>query len=217
MKTSLAKELPIIITVMLPFIYLAYIWNTLPAQVPIHWNAQGEIDGYAGRISLLLIPFALPVLTYIIFSFIPKLDPKGKIGLMGTKYHNLKLLLVAMMSLLALFIIHSSKKASIGNMNYIFAGLGIIFIILGNFMKTIKPNYFLGIRTPWTLENGQVWRETHELAGKLWFIGGLLITILTLLLPKEYGFNLFISITVLLALVPIIYSYLRFQKYKSTT
>lgn len=217
MKTSLAKELPIIIIIMLPFIYLAYIWNTLPAQVPIHWNAQGEIDGYAGRISLLLIPFALPVLTYIIFSFIPKLDPKGKIGLMGTKYHNLKLLLVAMMSLLALFIIYSSKKASIGNMNYIFAGLGILFIILGNFMKTIKPNYFLGIRTPWTLENEQVWKETHELAGKLWFIGGLLITILTLLLPKEYGFNLFISITVLLALVPIIYSYLRFQKYKSTT
>lgn len=217
MKTSLAKELPIIIIIMLPFIYLAYIWNTLPAQVPIHWNAQGEIDGYAGRISLLLIPFALPVLTYIIFSFIPKLDPKGKIGLMGAKYHNLKLLLVAMMSLLALFIIHSSKKASIGNMNYIFAGLGILFIILGNFMKTIKPNYFLGIRTPWTLENEQVWKETHELAGKLWFIGGLLMTILTLLLPKEYGFNLFISITVLLALVPIIYSYLRFQKYKSTT
>lgn len=217
MKTSLAKELPIIITIMLPFIYLAYIWNTLPAQVPIHWNAQGEIDGYAGRISLLLIPFALPVLTYIIFSFIPKLDPKGKIGLMGTKYHNLKLFLVAMMSLLALFIIHSSKKASIGNMNYIFSGLGILFIILGNFMKTIKPNYFLGIRTPWTLENEQVWKETHELAGKLWFIGGLLITILTLLLPKEYGFNLFISITILLALVPIIYSYLRFQKYKSTT
>lgn len=217
MKTSLAKELPIIIIIMLPFIYLAYIWNTLPAQVPIHWNAQGEIDGYAGRLSLLLIPFALPVLTYIIFSFIPKLDPKGKIGLMGKKYHNLKLLLVAMMSLLALFIIHSSKKASIGNMNYIFAGLGILFIILGNFMKTIKPNYFLGIRTPWTLENEQVWKETHELAGKLWFIGGLLITIFTLLLPKEYGFNLFISITVLLALVPIIYSYLRFQKYKSTT
>lgn len=214
MKTSLAKELPIIIIIILPFLYLAYIWNTLPAQVPIHWNAQGEIDGYAGRISLLLIPFALPVLTYIIFSCIPKLDPKGKIGLMGTKYHHLKLLLVAMMSLLALFIIHSSKKASIGTMNYIFAGMGILFVILGNFMKTIKPNYFLGIRTPWTLENEQVWKETHELAGKLWFIGGLLITILTLLLPRAYGFNLFIGITVLLALVPIIDSYRRFQKYK---
>lgn len=77
MKTSLAKELPIIAIITIPFMYLAYIWNTLPAQVPIHWNAQGEIDGYAGRTSLLLIPFALPVFTYLILVFIPRLDPKG--------------------------------------------------------------------------------------------------------------------------------------------
>lgn len=215
MKTSLAKELPIIAIITIPFMYLAYIWNTLPAQVPIHWNAQGEIDGYAGRTSLLLIPFALPVFTYLILVFIPRLDPKGKIRLMGKKYVNLKLLIVTMMSLLALFIIHSSKKASITNINYLFAGLGILFIILGNFMKTIKPNYFLGIRTPWTLENEQVWKETHELAGKFWFIGGFLISILSLLLSRENGFNVFIIITVIITGVPIVYSYLSFQKYKS--
>lgn len=216
MKTSPVKELPILLVIALPFMYLAFIWNTLPAQVPIHWNAQGEIDGYSARISLLIIPFALPLLTYLILVFIPKLDPKGKIGLMGRKYSNLKFLIVAMMSILALFIIHSSKTASITHINLVFAALGVLFIILGNFMKTIKPNYFLGIRTPWTLEHELVWKETHELAGKLWFVGGFLITILSLLLSREYGFNVFIVITIILTLVPLVYSYVRFKKYQSS-
>ena len=215
MKTPLTKELPSIAMVLLPFVYLAYIWNSLPEEVPIHWNGQGEIDAYGARATLILIPVLLSLLVYVLFLVMPRLDPKKKLAQMGSKYQSLKLLMVTMMSLLAIFIIYSSKEASITNLNYMFVGVGVLYIILGNFMKTIRPNYFLGIRTPWTLENETVWKDTHKLAGKIWFIGGLVIVAASMLLAKEHSLPLFIVITGILVMVPLVYSYVRFQQVKA--
>ena len=76
---KLKKELPLVLIVLLPFIYLAYIWNELPEKVPMHWNIKGEIDRYGEKIELLIIPFLLPFLVYIIFLVVPKIDPKKRI------------------------------------------------------------------------------------------------------------------------------------------
>lgn len=76
---TLKKELPIIAIVLLPFLYLAYIWNQLPEKVPVHWNSLGEIDRYGEKIELLLIPLMLPFLVYLIFLIVPKIDPKNKL------------------------------------------------------------------------------------------------------------------------------------------
>ena len=90
--------------------------------------------------------------------------------------------------------------------------IGVLFILLGNYFKTIKPNYFIGIRTPWTLENETIWKETHKLGGKLWFVGGILIVIFSLLLDKRQAFTVLMLITGLITIVPIVYSYLMFKK-----
>lgn len=105
MKTTLRKELPSLILVVLPFLYLAYIWNTLPEKVPMHWNVNGEIDGWGEKVQLLLIPFVLPVLVYVIFLFVPRMDPKKKIEKMGNKYHQLKFVMVLFMSALAVLLV----------------------------------------------------------------------------------------------------------------
>ena len=76
---KLLKEIPIISIVMIPFIYLAYIWSQLPEKVPMHWNINGEIDRYDDKIALILIPVLLPLLVYVIFLVVPKIDPKKKI------------------------------------------------------------------------------------------------------------------------------------------
>ncbi len=209
---SLQKELPIIAVVLLPFIYLAYIWNTLPAEVPLHWNIQGEIDRYGDKTELLLIPFLLPLLTYLIFLIVPKIDPKDKLKKMGNKYRSIKVLLTVFMSLLALFIIYASKNQSLSNPNYIILLVGVLYIILGNYFKTIRSNYFIGIRTPWTLENETVWKETHKLAGKLWFLGGLIVVLGSIILDKSSNFTLFITLTMIITLIPVIYSYFKFQE-----
>src|SRR5690606_33675364 len=122
MKTK--KELPVIALVLLPFGYLAMIWNQLPQQVPMHFNLQGEVDRYGDRTELLSIPFLLPFLTYVIFLVVPYIDPKKQIQKMGSKYQSLKFSLTGIMSLLALYILYSAKNQSLASGNLIFLVIG---------------------------------------------------------------------------------------------
>jgi len=211
---NLKKELPIIGIVLLPFVYLAYIWNQLPQEVPIHYNVKGEIDRYGDKSELIMIPILLPLLIYVLLLVVPYIDPKKQIQKMGNKYHSLKLVLTLITSVLALFIIHSTKAESLANPSFIFLILGVMYLILGNYFKTIKANYCIGIRTPWTLESEYVWKETHKLGGKVWFVGGILAIISSLLLSVETNIKVFLTITIIIALIPIIYSYLLFKKQK---
>lgn len=208
---KLKREIPLIAIVLLPFIYLAYIWNELPEKVPLHWNFKGEIDRFGEKTELLLIPILLPLLIYIIFLIVPKIDPKNKISKMGNKYQHIKILLTTFMSILALFIIYSANKQSLTNPNYVVLLIGILYIIFGNYFKTIKANYFIGIRTPWTLENETVWKETHKLGGKMWFVGGIIVVISSLILNKQPNFILFMIITGIITIIPIAYSYFKFK------
>ena len=209
---TIKKELPLIAIVLIPFVYLAYIWNQLPQKVPVHWNAKGDIDRYGDKAELILIPLLLPFLAYIIFLVIPKIDPKKKLNKMGNKLQSLKALVTTFMSILALFILYSSKNQSFDNSNYLFILIGILYIILGNYFKIIKPNYFIGIRTPWTLESESVWKQTHMLGGKLWFIGGIIIVLSGFILGNEINVIVFLTITTIIAIIPIVHSFLLFRK-----
>ena len=212
MKFNFQKEAPLIAIVLAPFIYLAYLWNKLPDTVPLHWNIEGEIDEYGDKSELILIPILLPLLIYLIFTIVPMIDPKGKINQMGKKYFSLKMAMTIFMSVLAMIILYAVKNETLYNPNYIILLIGILFVILGNYFKTLRANYFIGIKTPWTLENEAVWKETHKLAGKIWFIGGFIVVLSSLLLDEKTNLTVFISITIIISLVPVIYS---FFKYKS--
>jgi len=209
------QEFATIAIVSLPFLYLAYLWNGLPEQVPVHWNFQGEIDRYGSKMELLLIPILLPLLTYILISIVPYIDPKNKIANMGGKLQSFKLILCIFMSILAIWIIHSANNQAISNPNILAMLLGGLIIAIGNYLKTIKENYFIGIRTPWTLESPEVWKETHRLGGNLWFIGGLLIIISSLAFSQKLAFGILMGVVTIIAVVPIVYSYMLFRKNKT--
>ncbi|NJB71170.1 putative membrane protein [Saonia flava] len=214
MRTTLKKELPIIIILILPFIYLAYVWNSLPERVPMHWNINGDVDRWGDKMELVSLPFLLPVLVYIIFLFVPKIDPKKKIQKMGNKFQQLKFILVLFMSALAILIIYSAKNQSFTNINYVFVLIGLLITTLGNYFKTLQPNYFIGIRTPWTLENETVWNDTHKLGGVLWFVGGLLMIISCFLLKGTALMSVFFGTVAVIIIVPLVYSYLKFKSLK---
>ena len=215
MKPLLKKEWPIILIILLPFIYLGYLWPHLPDKVPLHWNINGEIDRYGNKAELIIIPILLPLLIYIVFLVIPKIDPKNKLNKMGNKLQSLKALLTIITSIIALFILYSVKIQNLPNPNYSILGIGVLFVILGNYFKTIQPNYFIGIKTPWTLENETIWKETHRMAGKLWLIGGLVVIFTSLVLDNKSNLTLFLIITGIITVIPIVYSYLLFKKQKN--
>jgi len=207
------KEIPFIVVALLPFTYLAYIWNRLPEKVPMHWNGAGEIDRYGDKKELVAVLCMLVGITYFVFLIIPYVDPKQKLQNMGNKLNIMRMILTLFMSALAVFILYSVQQKS-SNPGFVFAIIGLLFAFLGNYFKTIKPNYFIGIKTPWTLENEEVWKKTHIMGGKLWFVGGLLMA-LTFLLPNEMQLYNFLGITAVISIVPIVYSYLEFKKIKN--
>jgi uncharacterized membrane protein len=217
MKTTLKKELPLIGIVLAPFVYLALIWNTLPEKVPTHWDYKGEVDKWGDKYSLIALLFLLPVLTYVLMLVVPKIDPKKKIELMGGKYYQLKFILVLFMSMLAFIILHLTENQSMSSPNLIYIPIGVLFIALGNYFKVIQPNYFIGIKTPWTLENKEVWKLTHVLAGKLWIAGGLLIVLTSLTIANSIFIYVFISVIAIISLIPMGYSYYKFKELSAKT
>jgi uncharacterized membrane protein len=212
MNVTFKKELPIIGIVLMPFVYLAFIWNTLPDKIPTHWNVKGEIDQWGDKFSLIGVLFMLPVFVYVLMLVIPKIDPKKKISLMGGKYQQLKFVLVLFMSALAIVILYITKDQSISSPSLICLPIGLLFIGLGNYFKVIQPNYFIGIKTPWTLENKEVWKLTHILAGKLWVLGGLTILVSTLMLPDTIIHTVILTIVAIICIIPIAFSYLKFKE-----
>jgi len=207
------KEIPYLLIALLPFAYLIYIWPSLPQKVPMHWNGSGEIDRWGDKSETIILPFLMSGLVYFIFLVIPKIDPKGKLQNMGNKLNDFRLALSCFMCILSIYILYSIKTNN-ADPKILFPLLGLLFAFLGNYMKTMKPNYFIGFRTPWTLENEEVWKKTHKLGGSLWFIGGLLM-MLTFLLHGKTQFYTFIGITAVISIIPIIYSYIEFQKIKN--
>ncbi|CAI2769341.1 SdpI family protein [Flavobacterium collinsii] len=212
MNLELKKELPIIGIVMIPYVYLAFIWNSLPERVPIHWNMNGQIDRWGSKPFLIVLVFLLPVLTYAIMSSAALLDPKKRLSLMGKKFYQLKFFMVLFMSLLALFLLHVTKNQSVSNPNLIYVLAGILIMVLGNYFKVIQPNYFIGIRTPWTLESQEVWKATHAFAGKLWFVGGIIIIFGGLIFSGFVFSKAFVTIGIVLAFVPVAYSFIKFKQ-----
>jgi len=212
MKNLIKKESLNLVMVALPFIYLGYLYSGLPAEVPMQWNASGEIKRMGSKSELWMVPFLLPLLMYVIMSVIPMIDPKRKIEKMGGKFPSLKMMLVGFFSVLALYIIYVAAHPEAMRLSVVAVLLGLLFMGLGNFFKTIQPNYFLGIRTPWTLENEVVWKSTHQMAGVLWLAGGLIMIIAGLLLSGPAMIILVITVAVAAALVPVGYSWVAFKK-----
>ncbi|MED3973261.1 SdpI family protein [Priestia megaterium] len=184
----------------------------LPATMPIHWGANGEADGFATKINAMILTVGIMALIYFIIAFIPRIDPRKESYKYFSKTYNILLNAVL---LLFFFINMSTILQGLGYnvpMSYIVPVIvGIIFIIIGNYLQRVRSNYFMGIRTPWTLSNENVWKKTHRLSGKIFFIGGLLILV-SAFLPEEYTSIIRWVTIVFCVVVPYLYSYLAYKK-----
>ncbi|MFZ0595498.1 MAG: SdpI family protein [Flavobacterium sp.] len=211
MNLELKKELPILGIVLIPFLYLAIIWTSLPERIPIHWNLNGQIEHWGSKWLLIVLVVMLPGLMYIVTLAAIKFDPKMRIYLMGRKFYQLKFFMILFKSTVAVFFIYLVKNQSFSSPNLVYVLAGILLMVLGNYLKVIQPNYFIGIRTPWTLESRQIWKATHLFAGKLWFVGGFIIILGGLIFPDFTFLKGFITIGTIIAFLPVIYSFFKFR------
>ncbi|MFE7081109.1 SdpI family protein [Priestia megaterium] len=184
----------------------------LPATMPIHWGGNGEADGFATKINAMILTVGIMALIYFIIAFVPRIDPRKENYKYFSKTYNILLNAVL---LLFFFVNMSTILQGLGYnvpMSYIAPIMaGLVFIIIGNYLQRVRSNYFMGIRTPWTLSNETVWKKTHRLSGKLFFIGGLLILI-SAFLPDGYKSVIMWGSIVLCVAIPYLYSYLAYKK-----
>ena len=207
------KEMLIWLALIAPFLYSLYVSNGLPEQVPSHWNVKGEVDDYSGKgFALFLLP-AMNVLVYFILFFIPRIDPRYQhYKLFGPSYQNIRLIIHVFFVGIFAFTIHAALTNNASGFNFFMAGMGLFFALLGNYMRTVRSNWFVGIRTPWTLSNEEVWRKTHMLAGRIWFYGGLILAVICLFLSSEAAGIVLASGVGLMAFVPVVYSFFEYRK-----
>lgn len=209
------KELVLWIILIIPYVYLAMIWSELPQTVPTHFDLGGNPNDWSDKSSLLILPGAIGLLVYGLMYFGPRLDPKRKIGQMGDKYYALRLIMTTFITALMTYVMVIAKAGTIENPGALLALLGGFFAIMGNYFQTVRPNYFIGIRTPWTLENESVWKKTHSFSGRIWMAGGLLIIATALLIHNNtVQFIAFASLMSLMVIIPVVYSYIIYKREK---
>ncbi len=198
----------------LPLVYLAYVYDKLPAIVPTHYDADGKPNNWGPKSEMYLISGILSgiaVLLYLLMKYLPAIDPKKQVKFGEQTFQRLGTVIIIFLTAINLcIIIATANKGFIDKV--LIAILGLLFVFLGNIMYNIKPNYFAGVRTPWTLEDEGTWRATHRLTGKLWVGGGIIITIERLLVPAETGIYIFMGCIALMTIIPVTYSYVYFKK-----
>jgi uncharacterized membrane protein len=217
MKKFTLLDVAALLICLIPAGYLLWEYNSLPNTVPLHYGISGKPDRYGDKSELWIaqsILTGVSVLVYLLMKFLPSIDPKKQVKYGEQTYQKLALGLVIFMAALGIGIIFATVNRAFRVDKIIFPLIGLLFAFLGNMMNSIKPNYFAGVRTPWTLESEDNWRATHRLAAKIWFVGGIIITILMLIVPMPAGFYVFLSAILIMAFAPIIYSYIYFKKHQ---
>jgi len=204
---TIRRELFLIVLTVIPIVYLLINWSSLPNQLPIHFDPGGEPNGYGSK----LIYIFLPIGVYLLMLVLPYIDPrKSNYDIFSSTYFKLRVVLSLFFGIIDTIIVYNTLHG-IEKMGLLMPiSVFLLFTLLGNYMGNFRPNYFVGIKVPWTLNNDVVWTRTHKLAGKLWFWGGL-IGIASLFFVKNFAFVM-LPIIIFIVVVPIIYSYIIYQK-----
>ncbi len=215
MKQRFIIEGLIWIVIFTPFVYVIYFWKEIPSEIAIHFDISGRPNGYADKKEALLIFIVLNMVVNITMFFTQSISSK-KYLINNLNYNKLRLLVSIFLSFITAIIFIGAVNKNFNGLIISSIAIGICLLIsgLGNFMFSIKPNYYFGIRTPWTLNNETVWRKTHQWASKIWFWGGLITTVIILFTPEKYKFVLITILSVVLSIISIIYSYMIFKKEK---
>ncbi len=195
------------VVILLPVLAGAILWNQLPQQMPTHWNAAGEVDGWSSKpfavFGLPLILLAAQWLCTLGTGADPKKHNHPK------KIVHLVLWIIPVLSVVLHAVTYAVALGKEVRMEVVMPVLvGLLLAIIGNYLPKCKQNYTIGIKIPWTLNSEENWNRTHRFAGRIWVVGGIAI----MLTGFFGGVWIFLPIVLLMVLAPLIYSYLLHRK-----
>ena len=192
------------------FSFVAY--PQMPEMSASHWNAAGEVDDYMPRFWAAFLMPIVSVGLLLMFMIIPVIDPLRKNIAKFREYFN------AFIVLIVAFLLYIHAITLMWNLGYeqinmdtaILPAVGMIFVFAGVMMRKAKRNFFIGIRTPWTLSSDVVWEKTHALGGIIFMIAGGIVFLLGFL--GETGIWIMLGTIIVLVLIPVVYSYILFER-----
>lgn len=207
MKKYTLQILILVLSILISILFYRY----LPDSMASHWNGEGIVDGYSSKLFNVLFFPLLNIFLFILFIYIPKIDPKWKsIRLFEGKFNLFISSMFVFMVLLQLnvYLWNIGIMIPMGVVMPIL--MGGLFIVVSILVKDAKQNYTIGIRTPWTLHSERVWDKTHALGAKF-FLGSGILSILSALIPK-YSIWIVLSSVILSTIFLFVYSYIEFKK-----
>ena len=185
-------------------------YSGLPDPMPSHWNAAGQVNGWLPKFwGAFLIPILMAVM-WLIFLVLPRISPRGfEMEPFLRAWGVLKVTVLGLMLFLEVLILRATKHSGEISSSVMFVGIGILFAVIGNLLGKVTRNFFVGIRTPWTLASEEVWNRTHRLAGKLFVVAGLAVVASAFL-----GGTIWVMVvaTGLASLISVVYSYVLYKR-----
>jgi uncharacterized membrane protein len=192
--------------VVLAFALVGAVYDRLPEHMPTHWNADGVVDG---RMAKPWGPFVLPLTMAGVFAVLlvlPYISPRGyEIEPFRRVYGMIQFSILGFAFVMNVLVLFAGLGWAVPMNRLLLVGIGTLLVVIGNFMGKVTTNFFVGIRTPWTLAEPEVWLRTHRFSGKAIVLGGVAIAIAGLF---GAGLHFLMGGMLLTALVPITYSYL---------
>jgi uncharacterized membrane protein len=182
----------------------------MPAEMATHWNASGDVDGTTSRpVALALFP-ALTALTLGFFLALPRIDPRNDYESFRFAYDALALSTLGFLAYVHAIVVLVNAGADLGVLQALAPGIGAIYVVAGYVTERAEQNWFVGVRTPWTLEDEDVWRQTNDAVATLLKLGGV-VAATGFLLPA-YALALVVVPPVAAAVGSVAYSYHLYER-----
>lgn len=190
-----------------PLLVTLCVYSSLPDEIIMQWGFDGSVD-YREKAQLIMMS-ALPLILLPVMLISPKIDPKrNNYKNFGTAYQSfIIIMLLFLIEMTCIVIAEALFPGRISIYSVVTISLGLLFVFLGNMMPKVKSNHFIGIRTPWTRSDPDVWFKANRLGGFMMFVSGIIICFIHFFLPETAGFITTTALILISALVPAIMSY----------
>ena len=191
------------------------VYPSLPAQVPTHWGLDGQVDDYTAKMPGAFLSPVLGLGIWLLLVGLRRIDPRSRnYERFDDTFWLIGNALGVFMAGMTVATLGYALGWPIDIERVVLGGVGLLLLVLGNVMPRLRSNFWMGVRTPWTLSSDQVWRDTHRVAGRTMVAGGL-ITLVALLFPAEYRIWIALGGFVIAGFVPVVYSYVLWRRLPS--